>query len=158
MSYVYKFMSSPVGELQLVASDKGLTAILWENDNPRRIRLGSLQEGSEHPILRETQKQLDAYFAGQLQQFSLALDARGTPFQQQVWQALTTIPFGQTRSYREIAMQINNPKAVRAVGAANGKNPISIIIPCHRVIGANGSLTGFAGGLATKAYLLQLES
>lgn len=157
MSYVYKLMNSPVGELKLVASNKGLAAILWENDNPRRIPLNLLKEERNHPILLKTEEELTAYFAHQLQQFSISLDMIGTPFQQQVWHALTTIPFGETRSYKQIAIQIGNPKAVRAVGAANGKNPISIIVPCHRVIGADGSLTGFAGGLDIKAYLLKIE-
>lgn len=158
MSYVYKMMQSPLGELQLIASEKGLAAILWEGDNPKRVRVSSPQELNNHPILVETENQLKAYFAGKLTQFSLQLDFVGTEFQKKVWHALITIPFGETRSYGQIARQIGNPKAVRAVGAANGKNPISIIAPCHRVIGSNGKLTGFAGGLETKAYLLQLEA
>jgi methylated-DNA-[protein]-cysteine S-methyltransferase len=101
---------------------------------------------------------LNAYFAGKLSKFSLPLDFVGTEFQKKVWAALLTIPFGETRSYSDIARQIGNPKAVRAVGAANGKNPISIIAPCHRVIGANGKLTGFAGGLEAKACLLAIEA
>ena len=104
-----------------------------------------------------TQKQLSEYFAGQRQHFDLPLTFEGTDFQQKVWQALLSIPFAETRSYRDIAAQIGNVKAVRAVGAANGKNPISIIAPCHRVIGANGQLVGFAGGLNNKHILLQLE-
>ena len=103
-------------------------------------------------------KQLDSYFKGRLKNFDLPLEPPGTPFQQSVWQALLTIPYGQTCSYADIATQIKNPKAVRAVGNANGRNPISIIIPCHRVIGSNGSLTGFGGGLPTKTYLLNLEN
>ncbi|KTC92583.1 MULTISPECIES: methylated-DNA--[protein]-cysteine S-methyltransferase [Legionella] len=158
MSYVYKMMKSPVGELKLVASEKGLAAILWEGDNPKRVRLNSPEESKNHPILVETENQLKAYFAGMLKQFSLKLDFVGTEFQKKVWHALITIPFGETRSYGQIAQQIGHPTAVRAVGAGNGKNPISIIVPCHRVIGSNGKLTGFAGGLETKAYLLQLES
>jgi len=107
--------------------------------------------------LRETARQLQAYFAGSCRRFDLPLDFAGTAFQRQVWTALLTIPFGETRSYSDIARQIGSPLAVRAVGAANGRNPISIIAPCHRVIGASGSLTGFAGGLAAKQYLLALE-
>ena len=158
MSDFYKTMQSPVGELKLVASDNGLTAILWENDDPKRVRLGPLTENKQHPILLETERQLNGYFAGTLEKFSLTLDFVGTAFQKKVWQALLTIPFGETRSYGEIAKQIGSPKAVRAVGAANGRNPISIIAPCHRVIGANGKLTGFAGGLEAKARLLDIEA
>lgn len=157
-SYVYKTMKSPVGELKLVASDHGLAAILWENDDPDRVRLGELEESKNHPVLLETERQLKEYFAGKLEKFTVKLDFAGTEFQKKVWKALTTIPFGETRSYAQIAEQVGSPKAVRAVGAANGKNPISIIAPCHRVIGSNGKLTGFAGGLETKAVLLGLES
>jgi len=151
-------MTSPVGELKLVASDKGLAAILWENDNPKRVRLGTLEENKHHPLLLETERQLKDYFAEKRETFSLKLDFTGTEFQKKVWEALITIPFGETRSYGQVARQIGHPKAVRAVGAANGKNPISIIAPCHRVIGSDGTLTGFAGGLDTKAYLLGIES
>jgi methylated-DNA-[protein]-cysteine S-methyltransferase len=158
MNYSYKTMPSPVGLLTLVASEKGLAAILWENDDPDRVQLGPLEEDKKHPVLMETERQLKAYFAGTLDRFSLQLDFTGTDFQKKVWKALTTIPFGETRSYAEIAKQIGNPSAVRAVGAANGKNPISIVAPCHRVIGSNGKLTGFAGGLEAKAYLLGIET
>lgn len=157
-SYHFKTMPSPVGELTLVASDKGLVAILWENDAPDRVRLGELMEGKSHPILVEAEKQLGSYFAGNLKEFTVKLDfVTGTDFQKKVWQALLTIPFGETRSYAQIAEQIGHPTAVRAVGAANGRNPISIIAPCHRVIGSNGKLTGFAGGLEAKALLLGVE-
>lgn len=158
MSYAYKMIDSPVGQLKLVASDKGLAAILWENEDPNRVRFGPLTEIPQHPILRETERQLGQYFAGQLKAFTVPLDFKGTAFQKSVWAALLTIPFGETRSYSEIARQIGKPKAFRAVGAANGKNPISIIAPCHRVIGSSGALTGFAGGLAAKERLLKLES
>jgi methylated-DNA-[protein]-cysteine S-methyltransferase len=158
MTYSYTTMPSPVGELKLVASDKGLTAILWENDDPNRIRLGAMERADSHPVLQETVRQLQQYFAGTLKQFSVPLDFVGTEFQKKVWAALLTIPFGETRSYADIATQVGSPKAVRAVGAANGKNPISIIAPCHRVIGSNGQLTGFAGGLEAKACLLGIES
>jgi methylated-DNA-[protein]-cysteine S-methyltransferase len=157
MTYIYKTIKSPVGLLKLIASDKGLAAILWENDNPKRVRLNPLSEDKNHPVLLETERQLNNYFAGNLKEFSLKLDAEGTDFQKNVWEALRTIPYGETRSYGQIAKQIGNPKAVRAVGAANGKNPISIVVPCHRVIGSNGKLTGFAGGLETKACLLNIE-
>jgi methylated-DNA-[protein]-cysteine S-methyltransferase len=157
MTYFYKTMKSPVGLLKLVAGDRGLAAILWENDDPGRVRLGALEMDGTHPLLVETERELGDYFAGKLEKFSVPLDFVGTEFQKKVWTALVTIPFGETRSYGQIAAQIGSPAAVRAVGAANGKNPISIIAPCHRVIGANGKLTGFAGGLEAKAFLLGLE-
>jgi methylated-DNA-[protein]-cysteine S-methyltransferase len=158
MAYFYKKMKSPVGELKLVSNDKGLAAILWENDDPSRVKLSPLVENKNHPVLLETERQLKDYFAGKLKKFSIKLDFVGTEFQKKVWKALTSIPFSETRSYGQIAKQIGHPKAVRAVGAANGKNPISIIAPCHRVIGSNGKLTGFAGGLKAKAFLLGIES
>jgi methylated-DNA-[protein]-cysteine S-methyltransferase len=157
MSHSYKTIDSPVGKLTLVASEKGLAAILWENDDPKRVRLGPLTENPGHPVLRETERQLAAYFAGRLNAFTVPLDFNGTAFQKRVWNALLTIPFGETRSYTDIARQIGRPTAVRAVGAANGRNPVSIIAPCHRVVGSKGELTGFAGGLAAKARLLELE-
>ena len=157
MTYHYKLMPSPVGELTLVARDGKLSAILWEVERANRVRLGELIEANDSPVLRETERQLKEYFAGTRNQFELELDFTGTDFQKQVWQALLTIPFGETRSYSQIAEQIGNPNAVRAVGAANGRNPISIIAPCHRVVGASGGLTGFAGGLEAKQYLLTLE-
>jgi methylated-DNA-[protein]-cysteine S-methyltransferase len=157
MSLAYKLIASPVGKLKLVASDKGLVAILWEKDSPRRVRLHEPVENKEHPILVETERQLGEYFVGKRKAFSIALDMRGTRFQKDVWEALLAIPFGETRSYGQLAKQLGNPRASRAVGAANGRNPVSIIVPCHRVIGSSGKLTGFAGGLGTKAHLLGLE-
>lgn len=154
---LYKTIQSPVGPLILVARETRLAAILWENERLNRVRLGPLEEDTQHPVLKETERQLLEYFAGQRRRFELELDFAGTDFQIRVWQALLTIPFGETRSYRDIALQIGQPTAVRAVGAANGRNPISIIAPCHRVIGSSGSLTGFAGGLAAKQFLLSLE-
>lgn len=154
---VSKTIASPVGTLTLVATDAGLAAILWENDRPGRVQLDIQKQDENHPVLRETERQLREYFAGRRTQFSVTLDMEGTAFQRQVWNALLTIPFGETRSYRQIAEQIGSPDAVRAVGAANGRNPVSIIAPCHRVIGSNGALTGFAGGLETKAFLLAHE-
>jgi len=152
-----KTIASPVGALKLIASDEGLTAILWENDDPDRVRLGPQTEKPDHPVLIEAERQLSAYFAGERRSFDLPLDFKGTDFQKSVWRVLLTIPFGETRSYAAIARQIGRPSATRAVGAANGRNPISIVAPCHRVIGSNGALTGFAGGLATKQRLLELE-
>lgn len=157
MQLSYQYLDSPVGQLQLVANETALVAVLWENEKPDRVRLASFVEDQKHPILLKTAKQLNEYFAGKRQIFDLPLDFSGTEFQQKVWQALLTIPFGETRSYKQIAEQIGNVKAVRAVGAANGKNPISIIAPCHRVVGANGKLVGFAGGLENKDILLKIE-
>lgn len=156
-AYVYKTMPSPVGTLKLVANDGALVAVLWQNDDPKRVRLGELREEVNHPVLLEAERQLQGYFEGTLEKFSLQLAFAGTEFQKKVWEALVSIPFGETRSYAQIAQQVGSPKAVRAVGAANGKNPISIIAPCHRVIGSNGKLTGFAGGMEAKAFLLGLE-
>jgi len=157
MSYAFKTIPSPVGKLKLITSDKGLVAILWENDNPKRVKVGALVENHNHPILLQAERQLGEYFEGRRKSFSLKLDLKGTKFQNDVWEALLGIPFGETRSYGQLARQLGNPRATRAVGAANGKNPISIVVPCHRVIGSSGKLTGFAGGLETKAHLLELE-
>ncbi|MGU3494282.1 methylated-DNA--[protein]-cysteine S-methyltransferase [Xanthobacteraceae bacterium A53D] len=150
-------LSSPVGQLTLVAGAHGLAAVLWENDDPRRAPLGPLCFAQTHPVLDQAGAQLDAYFAGRRTVFDLPLDPVGTPFQKAVWAALMTIPFGETRSYGQLAAQVGSPKGARAVGAANGRNPISIITPCHRAIGASGALTGFAGGLEAKRFLLELE-
>jgi methylated-DNA-[protein]-cysteine S-methyltransferase len=151
-------MPSPVGRLTLVASDAGLRAILWENDRPGRVPLGTSADEPDHPVLGGARRQLDDYFAGQRRVFDLPLDPVGTPFQQRVWTALGRIPFGHTRTYGAIAADLGDPKCVRAVGAANGRNPISIVVPCHRVIGASGSLTGYAGGVEAKRRLLGLEA
>lgn len=158
MTFFYKIVASPVGRLKLVASDRGLAAILWEHDDPQRVRLGELTECPQHAILLQTEQQLGEYFAGTRTGFSVSLDMLGTDFQKKVWRELLAIPFGETRTYADIARRIGNPQAARAVGAANGRNPLSIIAPCHRAIGSDGSLTGFAGGLAAKQYLLTLES
>ena len=150
-------MPSPVGRLTLVASEAGLRAILWENDRPGRVPLGETVSAPDHPVLDEARRQLETYFSGARTRFDLPLDPVGTPFQRCVWSALGRIPFGQTRTYGAIAAELGDTGAVRAVGAANGRNPLSIVVPCHRVIGASGALTGFAGGLEIKAKLLALE-
>ena len=155
--YFYKRVSTPVGELKLVASERGLAGILWQGDDPHGSRFLPQTQDEAHPVLIETERQLREYFAGERRSFTLPLDFVGTEFQKKVWQALVAIPFGETRSYGDIARAIGHPQAVRAVGAANGRNPVSIVAPCHRVIGANGKLTGFAGGLEVKAFLLNLE-
>jgi methylated-DNA-[protein]-cysteine S-methyltransferase len=159
MELSFRTIASPVGALKLVASRSALAAILWEVDDlkPSRVRLGSLREDNAHPLLLEVEQQLGRYFRSELTAFDVPLDFNGTDFQKEVWAALLTIPYGETRSFADIARQIGRPTACRAVGAANGKNPISIIAPCHRVVGTSGSLTGFAGGLEAKRLLLKLE-
>lgn len=156
-AFFFKTMNSPVGGLKLVGNDKGLAAIMWAKDRPRRVNLNIVDEQPDHPVLVETERQLLDYFAGRRQVFDLKLNFQGTAFQKSVWAALLRIPFGQTKTYRQIAVELGNPKSTRAVGAANGRNPIAIVAPCHRVIGADGSLTGFAGGLDAKATLLRIE-
>ena len=153
----YNEMESPVGKLKLAASADALVAILWERELPNRIKLGTLSYNPNQPILIETERQLQEYFVGTRNEFHLPLEPAGTEFQKQVWRALREIPYGQTRSYLDLAKRIGSAKAVRAVGAANSKNPLSIVVPCHRVVGANGALTGFAGGLEVKAKLLAHE-
>jgi methylated-DNA-[protein]-cysteine S-methyltransferase len=157
VNLVSKALHSPVGKLKLVGSDRGLAAVLWENDDPRRVRLGDIREVEDHPVLAHAELQLNEYFEGRRVSFSMELEMRGTHFQQAVWEALLAIPFGETRSYGQIAKRLGKPNAARAVGAANGRNPLSIIVPCHRVVGHSGRLTGFAGGLEAKSYLLTLE-
>jgi methylated-DNA-[protein]-cysteine S-methyltransferase len=154
---IRKTVPSPVGRLTLVASLHGLLAVLWENDDPRRVRLESIAVDGDDAVLEEAARQLAAYFAGALTRFTVPLDLRGTAFQQTVWTALRAIPHGETRSYGALACHIGQPSAARAVGAANGRNPVSIIVPCHRVVGAHGALTGFAGGVEAKRWLLELE-
>ncbi len=153
----YKIIDSPIGKLKLVASAEGLVAILWDNESPRRVPLADLVESHSDRILLRTETELEEYFAGTREVFTVPLDMRGTPFQKQVWTALRNIPFGETRTYGQLAKQLGNPAATRAAGAANGRNPIAVIVPCHRVIGFSGKLTGFAGGLDAKAHLLNLE-
>jgi len=150
----YTWLHSPIGDL-LLAGEEKLSLVSFPQGNLKQDpKEGWVHDDSIFPAARQ---QLEEYFAGQRTVFELDLEVRGTTFQKSVLQALQTIPFGQTRSYKEIAEQVGSPRAVRAVGAANGSNPIPIIIPCHRVIGSNGKLTGFGGGLPTKQYLLDLE-
>jgi methylated-DNA-[protein]-cysteine S-methyltransferase len=155
--YFSKIVDSPVGRLTLIASDAGLAAVLWENDDPQRVRTPACEERSDHPLLVAAERQLAEYFAGTRTEFDLELDVVGTDFQKRVWRALRAIPFGETRSYGQLASQLGNARASRAVGGANRRNPLSIVAPCHRVIGAAGELTGFAGGLDVKRYLLAHE-
>lgn len=156
--YHHTLFASPLGVLTLVASETDLAAILWGKEGAERVRMNPGPEKLQHPVLLETAKQLNDYFVGKRRRFELPQRLTGSEFQKRVWAALTMIPFGETRSYRQIACQIGQPEAARAVGAAIGKNPISIVIPCHRVVGNNGRLTGFAGGLAAKAFLLDREA
>lgn len=143
------YMQSPIGLMQFEATQHGLTA----------IRFVEAESGPVHSneLVKQAIEQMTEYFAGIRKQFNLALAAQGTAFQQAVWSALTQVKYGQTASYSDIAKAVESPKAVRAVGAANGKNPLSIVVPCHRVIGKNGTLTGYAGGLSRKQMLLALE-
>ena len=152
----FQTIDSPVGPLLLADSDAGLHAIEFsENRHPVK-RSTDWQEG-DHPLLAQAHQQLDEYFAGTRNAFDLPLSPQGTDFQRKVWNTLASIPYGQTISYAQLAQRIGKPSAMRAVGAANGRNPLPIVLPCHRVIGADGSLTGFGGGLPTKQFLLQLE-
>lgn len=149
-------IDSPVGRLLVAASDQGVRWI--ESERPRHAAVrGPDWVERETPLIRETHRQLDAYFAGTLREFDLPLDPQGTAFQQEVWRALLGVAYGTTCSYIDIARRLGDPRATRAVGAANGRNPVSIVIPCHRVIGSDGGLTGYGGGLAMKRHLLELE-
>ena len=151
-------MDSPVGELRLIAGENGLRAILWGAEDAERIASidDELVEGTT-PVLDEAISQLEEYFAGTRREFDLPLDPAGTAFQQSAWMVLRTIPYGQTISYGQQAEQLGDPNKARAVGAANGKNPLSIVVPCHRVVGSNGHLTGFAAGIDVKSWLLDHE-
>jgi methylated-DNA-[protein]-cysteine S-methyltransferase len=157
MTLAYKTIDSPVGKLKLVASDKGLVAVLWEKEKPNRVRVGEVEKKEAHPVLIKAERQIAEYFAGKRRSFSVRIDMQGTTFQKKVWDALLAIPFGETRTYGDLARRLGRPHAARAVGSASGKNPLSIIVPCHRLVGSTGKLTGFAGGLDAKTRLLELE-
>ena len=152
-------MASPIGELTILATDDAVVAIRWDHEpfDPRLTGDVVDVEHGQHEVLDEAVRQLDEYFAGERQVELEPLEPNGTPFQRQAWTQLRTIPFGETISYGEQARRLGDRNKSRAVGAANGKNPIPIVVPCHRVIGANGHLTGFGGGLDVKAWLLQHE-
>jgi methylated-DNA-[protein]-cysteine S-methyltransferase len=162
-------MTSPIGELTVIATDDAVVAIRWDTEteqrqpdahNPVDSKLtGSIMdvEPGQHSVLDEAMRQLEEYFAGARVEFDLPLAPVGTEFQQQAWIALRSIPFGETISYGEQARRLGDKNKSRAVGAANGKNPIPIVVPCHRVVGSNGHLTGFAGGITVKAWLLEHE-
>ncbi|WP_040242869.1 methylated-DNA--[protein]-cysteine S-methyltransferase [Chromohalobacter japonicus] len=149
LDYVTPEPTSPLGTLRILASEHGIREIAFVDS--------AETPAAPSPLTETCREQLSAYLKGELCDFDVPLDPQGTPFQQRVWQALARIPFGETRSYAEIARDIDNLKAVRAVGAANGRNPLPIVVPCHRVIGRDGTLTGYAGGLERKAWLLELE-
>lgn len=146
-----KQINSPIGKLTLVASEDGIREIRFPSERT------SATGPDKHPYLAQCEKELNEYFAGKRKSFDVPLDIQGTDFQKAAWRALLAIPFGETRSYKEQATAIKKPAAVRAIGAANGANPIPIIVPCHRVIAANGHLHGYGGGLKTKQFLLELE-
>ena len=153
-----RVVASPVGDLTIVASDVGVRAVLWPSDDDRRVPLpGDVVACEDHPVLDRAVIELQEYFDGDRREFDVPIDAEGTDFQHQAWLALRSIPFGETVSYGEQAARMGDRNKARAVGAANGKNPVSIIVPCHRVVGSTGSLTGFAGGLETKQWLLAHE-
>lgn len=152
---LYTFIESPVGALLVAGDDEALHFLCFPTGR-KTYQPHPDWRCSEIPF-HEVRRQLSAYFSKELRDFELPISLSGTPFQNSVWRYLATIPFGETRSYGQLASDIGHPKASRAVGAANGSNPLPIILPCHRVIGANGSLTGFGGGLPTKQYLLRLE-
>jgi len=151
----YRYIDSPIGEILLAGDQAGLRFIGFPDGKGRLVPERDWTE--DHSAFADAKSQLDEYFAGQRTEFRLKLAPNGTAFQLRVLEALQAIPYGETRSYRDIAESIGRPKAVRAVGAANGRNPLPIVIPCHRVIGTDGSLTGFGGGLETKRFLLDLE-
>ena len=152
----YDELPSPVGILRLVADDGGLREIWFENGRHQKAPHSQWRRAAAPFVL--VRRQLEEYFAGERQQFELPLHPHGTEFQLKVWWELARIPYGATISYGQLAQRIDQPLAVRAVGAANGRNPLPIVLPCHRVIGSDGSLTGFGGGLPTKRYLLALEN
>lgn len=147
--------ASPIGILRVTASGTGLCSVLFTDDNDPQEE--AFFAPSPNAIVTQTIQQLQEYFGAGRRTFDIPLSPQGSTFQQQVWQELVKIPFGKTSTYSAIAQQLNNPLSVRAVGTANGRNPIAIIVPCHRVIGADGTLTGYAGGLWRKEYLLRLE-
>lgn len=150
----YRTIDSPIGPLTLAGQDSVLTMLRMVDQTYEPSRTGWTPNPA---AFREAGEQLDAYFAGELTEFDFEFELRGSEFQRRVWEALLTIPYGETRSYGKIAAQIGAPGSARAVGLANGHNPIAIVVPCHRVIGANGSLTGYGGGLDRKQKLLALE-
>jgi methylated-DNA-[protein]-cysteine S-methyltransferase len=156
MTEFFTTMDSPIGELILRSDGKSLTGVFTHGPKPKKLPTGDWSEDDD--VLAAAREELAAYYAGTLQEFKVPLAPNGTPFQQRVWRALLEIPFGETESYGQLARRIGAPTAARAVGMANGRNPISIIIPCHRVIGTSGALVGYGGGLPRKRWLLEHEA
>ncbi|MGY5253337.1 methylated-DNA--[protein]-cysteine S-methyltransferase [Sphingobacterium spiritivorum] len=154
----YKDMPSILGVIRLVATDAGLAAILWEGEDYTRTKLSAPERNDQNPILLKTEQQLTEYFAKTRTTFDIPLDFSGTEFQKKVWKALLNVPFGKTITYGGLAKILGDIKAVRAVGGALNKNPVAIIVPCHRIVGATGKMVGFAGGIANKTILLNLEN
>lgn len=153
-----KQLDSPIGLLRLVATDQGLSRLLFDQQTVEDMDSdGDPVDADNHPVLAAATVQLEEYFAGKRQEFDIPLDLEGTEFQRAAWSALASVPFGETRSYRQQAEAIGRPKAVRAIGAANGRNPVPIVVPCHRIVGSDGSLTGYGGGLPIKEFLLSHE-
>lgn len=149
---------APFGRLDLVASDAGLRYLMFADEaHPKPLAGLDIRPGATHRVLEDAVRQLDEYFAGRRRQFEIDLDLRGTQFQVSAWKALALVPFGRTASYAEQAASIGRPKATRAIGAANGRNPVAVVLPCHRIVGSDGSLTGFGGGLHVKQWLLDHE-
>jgi methylated-DNA-[protein]-cysteine S-methyltransferase len=151
-------LATPIGSLILAATDKSIVALVWNRTGLKRLGIKVGHENTHLPLFKEAGKQIREYFSGRRKVFDLPLDLAGTAFQKSVWQVLLKIPFGQTWSYQEVAMRIGNPKAVRAVGTANARNPVCIFVPCHRVVRLSGDLGGYAGGVDAKAFLLDLET
>lgn len=157
MMFGERSVETPAGRLRLFGSDAGLRGAMWPGQDLRPLKLGARVD-AEPPVLEKAARELAEYFAGNRRFFDVALDPIGTEFQKRAWLELRKVPYGQTRTYGEQAKAMGRPTASRAVGAANGRNPLSIFVPCHRIVGANGALTGFAGGLEAKRFLLDLES
>ena len=158
----YKDIASPIGKLSIIASAKGLCGLYFSSNDSRKYfsqmeRDGTLVKDEAHKLLASVQSQLDEYFAGKRKEFKLPLDMQGTVFQINAWRQLQKIPYGKTISYGEQAARLGDPKKARAIGGANNRNPLAIIVPCHRVVGSDGKLVGFGGGLGTKQFLLDLE-
>lgn len=156
MSEFFTTMDSPIGEIVLRSDGTSLTGVFTHGPKPKKLRTG--KQNPDDKVLAKARKELTAYYAGTLKEFKVPLAPEGTPFQQRVWRALLEIPFGETESYGQLARRIGSPNAARAVGLANGRNPIAIIIPCHRVIGSSGALVGYGGGLPRKKWLLEHEA
>ena len=163
MSTVTAVAETAIGPVRLAATDAGLCKIALGEETPEAFAawlarwVGPAALAPQAALLQRTVEQLNAYLAGRLRDFDLPLDLRGTPFQRAVWQAVAGVPYGQTATYGQIAAQIGSPGAARAVGAANGANPLPVVIPCHRILGSDGALRGYGGGLHVKQYLLSLE-